>query len=256
MRHHLVVIVALAGCGRWAFEPRADASGHDDDGDGVADVDDLCPCRVGTQLDGDGDRVGDDCDPNPTVPRDTLAVVATMQPGDQPFTLLGDATYTQLADAVQANGSPAEDGHLSAHLQLPMVLGDVRISFGVDVINRIEPGDQFQFAVGVRRTLANIHYAELNEIPASFARAQIELWNGSTFLVMAARDMAAGVHAGRLDFEATFRVDGAIELDAGWPGDTYQVVWPGSSYQGGSLIEVNINNLHMQIRNACVITSS
>jgi hypothetical protein len=258
MRDHLVVILALAGCGRVGFELRtgdAPPSGHDEDGDGIADVDDVCPCQPGSQADGDGDRVGDDCDPNPALPRDAFAVVATMQPGAQPFLLFGDGTWTQLGDALAFDGPPDDDRLMSAHLELPMAVGDVRVSFGVDVLDRIEPGDQFQFAVGVRRSLAEIHYAELNEVPA-FARAQIEVWNGSMFFVMASQNMPRGVHAGTLQFEATFRIGGTARLDAGWPGDTYQVEWPSSSYQGGGLIEVNVNNLDMQIRHACVITSS
>jgi hypothetical protein len=43
----------------------AEASSHDEDGDGVFDACDVCPGIADDQTDSDGDGVGDACDPNP-----------------------------------------------------------------------------------------------------------------------------------------------------------------------------------------------
>ena len=64
-------MLVLIGCGRVGFDP---FDAHDEDGDSVLDVDDVCPHRVDAdQLDSDGDRVGDACDPAPTRPTESIA---------------------------------------------------------------------------------------------------------------------------------------------------------------------------------------
>jgi hypothetical protein len=79
----LSLLILCASCGRFGFsevEVSADASdesidagadsplGHDEDGDGIADIDDLCPfINSKNQLDQDGDGVGDVCDSFPNV---------------------------------------------------------------------------------------------------------------------------------------------------------------------------------------------
>src|SRR5262245_33772965 len=141
-----VLLIAVAACGRIGFDPLDPLGplGHDEDGDRVADVDDACPYLPGSQADGDGDGVGDDCDPNPTVPRDQIELFATMMPGDQPFMLFGDGTWTQLADAIEFDGAPDPDLHTSGNLTLAIQVRDARVALGFDVVARIEPGDQFQ----------------------------------------------------------------------------------------------------------------
>src|SRR3954469_6407472 len=97
--------VIAGGCGRFDFHALPDAAAppdtlalHDEDGDGIADIDDPCPHVAGDRADRDGDGVGDACDPNPDVPSEHWLVFATMQPGDQPF---DDATqFDQKPDAL------------------------------------------------------------------------------------------------------------------------------------------------------------
>jgi hypothetical protein len=66
----------LAGCGRFGFGELGDApacTGHDEDGDGVADACDVCPTVAdANQLDGDRDGVGDACDPRPAIDGDYI----------------------------------------------------------------------------------------------------------------------------------------------------------------------------------------
>jgi hypothetical protein len=90
----LGVVVLVGACGRWGFDPLAnggdddggDDAGptadafvcvggaqHDEDADGIRDSCDVCPYVPDpTQPDTDGDRVGDNCDPEITIARQTI----------------------------------------------------------------------------------------------------------------------------------------------------------------------------------------
>lgn len=69
---YVIMLVLIAGCGRFRFDDatsadaRVDAdpcvTGHDEDGDGIGDDCDVCPQLADDQSDGDGDGVGDACD--------------------------------------------------------------------------------------------------------------------------------------------------------------------------------------------------
>jgi hypothetical protein len=101
------VLLLLAGCGRFGFDPSGGGPGdgspsdgdgamiipdapecptvvHDEDADGVDDACDFCPHVAGPQLDGDGDRVGDICDPEPGIPRQQIMLF-------DPFVTLGSS---------------------------------------------------------------------------------------------------------------------------------------------------------------------
>lgn len=276
-----VVLIALAGCGRVGFDAGArdggaqmtpdDATtelpadvrsdslpvGHDEDGDGVPDSADSCPHLLGPQLDSDGDGVGDACDPNPTVARDTIALFATMQSGDQPFSLDGDGVWTQLADSLAFTGDLGGDNNLYGALELPMTFGDVRVVVGVD-ITAVVPGPasmQHQFAVGAVGA-APLYFGELLAIAAQPPRAQITYFDGASFLPARTADLASGIHPGVVTFELTQVVGTSVRLDVGWPGEPYTVEVMDSLYQGGDSIVMTTNNLHYEIRYVLVITSS
>ena len=73
----LVLVCGIAAGCRFGFDAQSQdgaiVRGHDEDRDGIDDGLDVCPHVADPeQLDTDGDRVGDVCDPNPTQPIDHL----------------------------------------------------------------------------------------------------------------------------------------------------------------------------------------
>jgi hypothetical protein len=90
------VLAVLASACRFNFGERGDAGGdvaigdtadavddavlgHDEDGDGTADASDFCPHIADTaNLDGDGDLVGDVCDPQPGIANQSWLLFAPM----------------------------------------------------------------------------------------------------------------------------------------------------------------------------------
>ena len=99
-----------AGCGRFGFDldlDRADGSiahddsplvactptGHDEDADGIDDACDVCPhIADASQADGDGDRVGDVCDPEPANPRQQIVLFDGFGTLDPAWELTGPVT--------------------------------------------------------------------------------------------------------------------------------------------------------------------
>jgi len=231
--------------------------GHDEDGDGVRDSDDVCPHLAGSQADGDGDRVGDDCDPNPTVARDTIARFATMRAGDQPLSpLYTPATFEQRDDSLALVGLDANG--VEAHLEMPLVVGDVRLAIGLDIVDRLDPSPQNQFALTIKPAAAPYYYVELNESygQPEYHNAAITLWDGMAFMAGDERTLAANVHPGPVFFQTTQRVGTGVRFEAGWPGESYVAEVMDAVYQGGESLEININDLHVEIRWLIVITSS
>ncbi|MBA2544380.1 MAG: thrombospondin type 3 repeat-containing protein, partial [Deltaproteobacteria bacterium] len=206
----LASLVALAACGRLGFDASplvtedaaADATNaaHDEDGDGIPDTSDTCPHLPAVQTDGDGDGVGDVCDPNPSTPGDTIALFATMAPGDQPFTTGGgdlSAVFTQKSDALRFDGELGADNNLYGNLQFPMVLGNVRVALGIDVLAVI-PGSastQSQIALAALDQAPN-YFAEVNQIENLLDNAAVSFFDGANYTVADARDLATGIHPG------------------------------------------------------------
>jgi hypothetical protein len=252
-----LVLGLVAGCGRVDFGAvSADAApdmvvGHDEDGDGVPDAIDVCPCVPDPlQLDGDGDGVGDECDPQPMVPGQHLILFATMQPGDNPFTLTnpGGGQWTQDADAVHYSGGSG------GTLALNVALANVAISLDADIITATG-SNQRQFSVGVVPTVNNNSYfVELNELVGMSTDAGIGHWNGVSYDPPIGVPLPAGVHAGHATIALTATTGGNVVMDGGWPGEPYHEVASPSVYAGGASLYAVTNGMEAAVRSACIVT--
>jgi hypothetical protein len=246
-------ILLLTGCGRIGFDeidPTSPAA-HDEDGDGVPDLIDVCPHLPGSQADSDGDGVGDDCDFEPTVPRQRIALFATMRPGDQPFTLAATGAWVQLDDAIHYEGG--QDARLSYDLSMQ----DVRIAMGIDILDVSGSAaiqHQLSLSANVGTNLAH-EFVELNEVDPN-KNAAVTLYNGTTYVVMASQTLPSGVHPGSVLLQATELVGTSVTMDGGWPGELYHLVHPTTVYQGASSVQFIANALVIDVRWIIIIATS
>ncbi len=275
-----VALIALAGCGRVGFDavavgnPDGDGGtgdgsvldvpfdvvpiGHDEDGDGLRDVDDPCPHLDGLAADGDGDGVGDLCDPHPATPGDAIAAFYTMGPGDQPFTVGvdDDGVWTQLPDALAFTGDQGVDNNLFGHMSLARSLGSVRVAAAFDVtkVFAVPAGVQNQIAIAVHDAPPT-YVTELNQISGSFSVSSITHYDGTNFTATDTDTLDGGIHTGRLTTQSTHVVGTRVRFETAWPGESYVEEVNDTTYQGASLIELFINNVHFEMRYLIIITS-
>jgi hypothetical protein len=269
-----VSLLALVGCGRLGFDVAGGSTdgdarlgdgafdtlaiGHDEDGDGVRDVDDTCPHLAVPQTDSDGDKVGDACDPNPGTTGDAITLFATMEPGDQPFTLGGgtdDGVWTQRADALRFDGALGADNNLYGHLQLDGSWESVRVALGIDLQDIVlgSASGQNQIALAVHAAPPN-YFIELNQNPGIYDVAAITFYDGVNYIQAQSADLANGMHPGDVIFQTTQIVNTSVTALIGWPGEPYQGAVTDNVYQGATRIEMNVNNVHFEIRYLIIIS--
>ncbi|MBA3540165.1 MAG: hypothetical protein H0T79_11100 [Deltaproteobacteria bacterium] len=251
--HLRLAVVALAACGRVGFEPGpADgAFGHDEDGDGVADVTDVCPHLPGAQLDRDGDGIGDDCDPEPDLDHQRLVRFATLTPEDQPFTLNMEGAWSPGADSIHTDGS----AYAQLRYDVPLTSG--RIAIGADLTSVVGT-DQHQFALSVEGPSLPRYYVELNELAADdFSWAAITIFDGTTYMSPATEALPQGIHTGEVTLQHTFVAGSSprVTLDGGWPGEPHHVELDAPGYEGGTGLIVSINSLVVDIRYVWIIAT-
>lgn len=273
-----VALIALAGCGRVGFGAVAGLDGdggtgdgrmadspfdvvqlgHDEDGDGIRDIDDPCPHLAGNAADGDGDGVGDLCDPNSGTPGDAIAAFYTMGPGDQPFTVGvdDDGVWTQMPDSLVFTGDQGGDNNLFGHMSLARTLGSVRVGAAFDItqVFATPSGVQNQIAIAVHDAPPT-YITELNQISGSFSNSSITHYDGTNFTPADIDVLDGGIHTGLLTTQSTHVINTSVRFDTAWPGESYTEQVNDTVYQGASLIDIYINNVHFEMKYLVIITS-
>lgn len=255
MRSHVILALFAAGCGRVAFDERTDAPigpiGHDEDGDGVGDADDVCPHLAGSQDDADGDGVGDDCDFAPMSPTERIALFVTFEGGAHPFTTSGAGTLIPQSDALRFTGV---DNQLAVTLP---AFASARVAGGADILAITAPAnEQIQLYLSVGSDMQPHDYVELNQVGGAFQRASITRYDGSTYVPLQTQPLAQGIHPGSVLVQGTWLAAGSLAFDAGWPGDLYHLDEPSSMYTGGAArVTLGNNRMDMDLRWLIVIAT-
>jgi hypothetical protein len=223
------ILVLLAGCGRLGFAqltgapdaPASDAptgdagdapASHDEDSDGVADDLDNCPCIANaSQDDGDGDSVGDACDPHPAASGDKRALFVSFASDATPFTM------QQGALAVHDDALYTSDTEMYSELRAPLAIGAGQIEVVGDVAT-MSTTTQRQIAVGLFDDAGAPHnYAELWD-DTTMRYLAISEFDGTSFFSVGSTPLPTGFQIGA--FALTLSVaPGAWQVDGGWAGN-------------------------------------
>ena len=254
-----------AGCGRIDFAILGDGdidgqmfcanlAGHDEDGDGIDDACDGCPHIADpAQVDADRDGVGDACDPEPTNPRQRIALFASMRPADQPFSqVMSDGSWTQLADSYAYDG--VFYGGIYTDLDLDVANAVAAMGFAITGQTG-GPNVQHQLEMYVRDDSVTFTELGLNGTGANnVPEAAIAYFDGATFPTYLTTPTANGIHAGSLTITGTWLVDTSVTLDTGWAGEPYRVeLSPFANYHGGRHVQLDSNNVAYAVEWVCVI---
>lgn len=161
-------MLALACCGRVGFDAErsidattcANATGHDEDGDGIDDACDGCPQVADpTQPDRDGDGVDDACDPHPDTPGDKLAFF-------DPFTVPRASWTFPLAQPTYSGDDLVLDsvtGYFNATLALFGSAATYSMGFAITATG----GSNEQILIGLDQDSNDSYYCELLDAPTS-----------------------------------------------------------------------------------------
>lgn len=152
--------IVVAGCGRLAFDADTGCVGHDEDGDGIADVCDGCPHLADSdQVDSDGDGVNDPCDPDPLIGGDRIVRF-------DPFTEPGE--WSIRADEMTYTGDALRVVQLTdgfANVELNEIPSSDRFEFGGRIVRaRAVAERQLTLYVIERSSENRFYYCELYDV--------------------------------------------------------------------------------------------
>ena len=274
MRAGLAVLV-LAGCGRIGFGPVGGAvatgdapgdasvdaphgsSGHDEDGDGIADAVDDCPQLADpAQLDSDGDGVGDACDPEPTIARQHIVLFDALLDGAVAGYMQLDGTWTETGDALQVDART-----VYGEIARAVDLNDGVAEIGVD-ITATAAMQKHQIALAVKNSTTNTtdpyDYVEVYD-PApgnGSGYVAVSQFDGTGYISPAKESLASGVHTGSVVVRFTAVAGPTVSVHAAWPGEPYDTSTVAVPYSGGSFLDIGIEGLAIELRYVFVIATT
>jgi hypothetical protein len=224
MRSGWLLLIALAGCGRVAFDATTDGGGggdagpricanpvdHDEDGDLVDDACDVCPHIANApQKDTDGDGVGDACDPNPMTPGETIRFFETFNGALSPTWDVGGTLGTPSGDGMRYDtlAAPAYVNRL-----VPLASNET-FTLGARVLAETAGGHQITIA-GENATA--YYYCEILDGVSSAKVAMTYTLDGTTYMVNNPQAINAPVVGGDIDL-TMHKVGDAVTCSTSWP---------------------------------------
>jgi hypothetical protein len=257
VRSAVLVLALAAGC-RWNFdEIGVDGAtgsdvpaGHDEDGDGVPDLDDSCPHVAGAQTDQDGDGVGDVCDPRPGQAGDQLVAFDPLITGAA-FTVIS-ATWQETGDALRCDAN-GEFGQLIR----PLAFDHGVVELGVDIVARNEAVTQHQVSVAaLDDEQAPYYYVEVYEPDAGTSYAAASAFDGTAYTPLAMQALDSGVHTGRLRLQLSVTPPApSLTVRAMWGAESYSASVAVPDFAGYSKLSVGTQGLLIDLAYVAVIAS-
>lgn len=256
---NLGIILAM-GCGRFGFDASPPggpidaagdariANGHDEDSDGFGDAEDNCPHLANDgQQNMDGDEVGDLCDPEPAIARQTLSVFFAMT---EPRPELTNVRWAQGTDVWTSEST------ISSSFTLPFVATAIDVWFALDVTAR-QPGAQaYQFTLNPSaQTVSPRYYVELFE-NTNGAIAAITGYDDVVFTTVDSDRLATTLHTGLVTVHARF--DGRTKrytADVGWPTERYQLSGATPVYSGSDQLRFRVEGIASALHYFAVVTT-
>lgn len=235
----------VAGDARAGDGPAGDVVfGHNEDGDAFADVDDFCPhIASATNVDGDGDLVGDICDAEPTLARQTWLSFSPMT-GPIPFAAGPATAWTMNADDWHFT-DPASS--TQAQLIRTGMVANLDVWVGLD-IEVVGPGN-VQAAIIINGSIP-YWYGELFEATAD-ARITIMEYDGSAFVARSSSLTGAPFPIGPVDLHLAARPGVSLTIEGAGTSAVYST--PG--YAGDNQLLLAFSNLTGRVRYIAIVTS-
>jgi hypothetical protein len=254
------VVVALCtafGCGRIGFDTAMDSvdGGHDEDGDGVADVLDDCPHIANRdQANSDTDLVGDACDSEPTIGRQRLLVFEPC------VALSSDWLPQKLAEPISNISDDCVFGTAATFLARNVNYADADITV-IGKIVSVSGSDRHQFVIatdfsdGTRHWLNEIfHDSAMSDGPRITFQYVVE--QTGNYTKIASKAIADPFVPG--EFVATLRprVGGITTFDflqIGGPGNNFSIEGPDPAYQSIRKIAFGAEGNDLRIHSITII---